>query len=203
MTHRYAEIAFTDRVKAEQETMGSRSSYARLENGPDRNGRLTEREIGFIAARDSFYMATVGETGWPYIQHRGGPAGFTRVLDDGTLAFADYSGNRQYVSVGNLAGDNRVSLFFMDYANRARLKLFGRARTTTDAGLLDRLTDATYGGIVERGVVIAVEAFDWNCPQHIVRRFDQETVARALLPLQSRVRELEAQLARLQPEDAS
>ena len=129
MPHRYAEIAFTPTVKKAQEQFGSRNAYARMEGAPEtRNHRLSEAEAQFIAARNSFYMATVSETGWPYIQHRGGPTGFVRVLDDSTIGFADFRGNRQYISLGNLANDDRVSLFFMDYPNKTRLKLFGRAK---------------------------------------------------------------------------
>lgn len=127
MGNKYTEIAFTDGVRDLQEAFGSRRSYAKFEIGPDANDRLGPSEAAFIAARDSFYIASVGETGWPYMQHRGGPPGFIRTLDERTLAFADFRGNRQYVSVGNIGADDRVSLFFMDYANRARLKLFGRA----------------------------------------------------------------------------
>ncbi|MEQ8697940.1 MAG: pyridoxamine 5'-phosphate oxidase family protein [Bauldia litoralis] len=179
MAHRYADIAFTPRVKAIQEREGSRRAYRRLETAPGTTHQaLGDREAAFIAARDSVYMATVSETGWPYVQHRGGPAGFVRVLDPHTIGFADFSGNRQYVSVGNLAGDDRVSLFFMDYANRARLKLFGRARII-EAGdeneaAMERLALPGYPARVERGIQIAVEAFDWNCPQHITPRYTLE-----------------------------
>ncbi len=123
MAHRFAEIAFTETVKGIQEAMGSRKSYARMEEGEvSTNHLLGPDEVSFIAARDSFYMATISETGWPYVQHRGGPVGFVRVLDEKTIGFADFRGNRQYVSVGNVMKDNRVSLFFMDYPNRRRLK---------------------------------------------------------------------------------
>lgn len=194
MTHGYAEIAFTDTVKRVQEKQGSRRSYARMDGDVETNVRLSEREAAFIAARDSFYMATVGETGWPYMQHRGGPPGFVKLLDDRTLGLADFQGNRQYVTVGNLLTDDRVSLFFMDYANRARLKMYGRAQTTEDPATLKRLAPPDYPARVERGILIAVEAFDWNCPQHITRRFAEDDVARAILPLQQRIEELEARL---------
>lgn len=174
MSHKFADLAFTPAVRAMQETMGSRKAYAKADGGPMHHDRLGAAEAGFIAARDSFYMASVGETGWPYIQHRGGPAGFVKVLDEATLGFADYRGNRQYVSVGNLLGDDRVSLFFMDYPNQARLKLLGRARAVApedDPGLIARLAMPDYPAKVERGILIAVEAFDWNCSQHITPRF--------------------------------
>lgn len=197
MGHKYQELAFTERVRAEQTTMGSRATYARREGGDaDVNDRLGPSEADFIGRRDSFYMATVGETGWPYIQHRGGPEGFVRILDEKTLGFADFAGNRQYISVGNLAGDDRVSLFFMDYANRTRLKLLGRARTIgrDDVDVIDRLVMPGYKARVERGLLITVEAFDWNCSQHITQRFTAADVEHAVAPLRQRLAELEALL---------
>lgn len=128
MGHRFAQIAFTETVRQVQQSLGSRSGYAALDVVEDSNYILTAREVQYIGLRDSFYMASVGETGWPYVQHRGGPAGFVRVLDDRTIGFADFSGNLQYVSVGNVVKDDRVALFFMDYPNRTRLKLLGRVR---------------------------------------------------------------------------
>lgn len=202
MPHQFAEIAFTRTVKQVQEELGSRSAYARMEATPEvRNHSLGEAEADFIAARDSFYMATVSETGWPYVQHRGGPAGFVRVLDAGTIGFADYRGNRQYVSVGNLRVNDRVSLFFMDYARKTRLKLLGRARLVapTDADILDRLRQPGDTGRIERGIVIAVEAFDWNCPQHITERYTIEDVKEATARLTARISELEAALAQRTP----
>nr|MDJ0860232.1 pyridoxamine 5'-phosphate oxidase family protein [Dinoroseobacter sp.] len=127
MAHAYHDIAFTDAVKSIQDLRGSRASYARFEDGPLRGDQIGPNEAAFISARDSFYIASTGATGWPYMQHRGGPTGFVRVLDEQTLGFADFSGNKQYVSLGNIKGDDRVSLFFMDYANRTRLKMFGKA----------------------------------------------------------------------------
>ena len=143
-------------------------------------------------------MATISETGWPYVQHRGGPKGFVKVLDERTIGFADFRGNRQYVSVGNLQGDDRVALILVDYPNRRRLKLLGRARAITaedDPVTLGRLEVPGYRAKVERGLVIAVEAFDWNCPQHITPRFTEEEVAAAVAPLHARIAELEAALA--------
>lgn len=195
MGHKYQELAFTDRVRSLQTAMGSRAGYARREGGDaDVNDRLGPNEADFIGRSDSFYMATVGETGWPYIQHRGGPQGFVRILDEKTLGFADFAGNRQYISVGNLGGDDRVSLFFMDYPNRARLKLMGRARFIgdDDGDLLAQLTVLGYKARVERGVLIAVEAFDWNCSQHITPRFTAADVEHAIAPLKKRLAELEA-----------
>ena len=173
MGHRFGEIAFTDTVKRIQEKMGSRQAYAQREGGEAAGGALGPREATFIGLRDSFYLASVGETGWPYVQHRGGPAGLVRVLDEKTLGFADFRGNRQYVSVGNVTTDDRVCLFFMDYPNRTRLKLFGRAALIGDEAKdrLARLEVPDYRARVERGFLIHVEAFDWNCPQHIAPRY--------------------------------
>ena len=197
MGHKFAEIAFTPTVKKAQEHNGSRRSYARLEEGDAHHDRLGAREAAFIVERDSFYMATVSETGWPYIQHRGGPAGFVCILDDKTIGFADFSGNRQYVSVGNLQTDDRVSLFFMDYPNQTRLKLLGHARLIEagDAKLLERLQVPDYGARIERGMVITIEGYDWNCPQHITPRFTQAQVLSMVAPLRDRVAELESALA--------
>jgi predicted pyridoxine 5'-phosphate oxidase superfamily flavin-nucleotide-binding protein len=141
-------------------------------------------------------MATVGETGWPYIQHRGGPAGFVRVLDGSTIGFADFRGNRQYISVGNLAGYDRVSLFFMDYASKTRLKLLGRARVVgaDDPAVKESLAVPGYRGLPERGLLIQVEAFDWNCSQHITPRFTLPEIETATAPLRARIEELEAAL---------
>lgn len=178
MGHRFAELAFTDSVREVQRALGSRAGYAAMDEGADYNHVLSEHEAGFIAARDSLYMASVTETGWPYVQHRGGPAGFVRVLDGRTIGFADFRGNRQYISVGNVRKDDRVALFFMDYANRTRLKLLGRVRLVgrDDAELLTRLEVADYRAAVERGFVIRVEAFDWNCPQHITPRYTEAEI---------------------------
>jgi len=199
MGHKFAELAFSAEAKKLQAQQGSRDSYARMEDGPDVNHALSAREAEFIGARDSFYMATVGANGWPYVQHRGGPAGFVRVLDEVTLGFADFRGNRQYVSVGNLATDDRVSLFFMDYAHRRRLKLLGRAMIVAgdDQDLLSRLELPDYRARVERGIIIKVEAFDWNCPQHITPRFTAAEIELASQPLHQRIAELETELARL------
>ncbi|GAB4466707.1 MAG: hypothetical protein OHK0044_06800 [Burkholderiaceae bacterium] len=178
MGHRFAALAFTRSVREVQQALGSRAGYATMDEGADYNHVLGEREAAFIAARDSFYMASVSETGWPYVQHRGGPAGFVRVLDGHTIGFADFHGNRQYVSVGNLRKDDRVALVFMDYPNRARLKLLGRVRLVGDAEpeLLARLEMADHRAAVERGFLIRVEAFDWNCAQHITPRYTQVEV---------------------------
>lgn len=199
MAYRFGEIAFTEGVKRLQEEMGSRSAYARREaraaDAEDAGAALGPDEAAFIGARDSFYMASVGETGWPYIQHRGGPPGFVRVLDGRTIGFADFGGNRQYVSVGNLSADNRVALFFMDYTHQARLKMFGRARIVPaeNAETLGRLAVPGYRARIERGVLIAVEAFDWNCPQHITPRYTLAEVEAATAAQRQRIAELEAE----------
>lgn len=186
MGHRFADIAFTESVREVQQALGSRAGYAAMAEGEDYNHVLGVREMDFIAARDSFYMASVSETGWPYVQHRGGPTGFVRVLDEQTLGFADFSGNRQYVSVGNLRKDNRVALFFMDYPNRTRLKLLGRVRLLgLEDEQLARVEMDDYRARVERGFLIQVEAFDWNCPQHITPRYTESEVEALLSPLRA------------------
>lgn len=200
MPRHFAEITFTPTVKKVQEELGSRSSYTRMEDVPGpADRRLTEAEAGFIAARNSFYMATVSETGWPYIQHRGGPNGFVRVLDESTIGLADFRGNRQYISVGNLMTDDRVSLFFMDYPNKTRLKLLGRARIIglDDQHVRSRLEIPDYGARIERGLVIKVEGFDRNCPQHITERYSLDEMNVLTGPLINRIADLEVELARL------
>jgi predicted pyridoxine 5'-phosphate oxidase superfamily flavin-nucleotide-binding protein len=186
MGHRFAEIAFTDAVRRMQEHHGSRRRYAAMEEADDRNHALGAREADFIAARDSFYMATVSETGWPYVQHRGGPPGFLKVLDQRTLGFADFRGNRQYVSVGNLLANDRVSLILVNYPDRQRLKVLGRARLVDDdeRATLARLELDDYRAPVERGLVIHVEAFDWNCPQHITPRYSMGELRAMPAPLE-------------------
>lgn len=199
MGHKFAEITFTETVKSVQERMGSRNAYAKREGDTDLNNALGETEAAFVKARDSFYMATVGETGWPYVQHRGGPAGFLRVLDEVTLGFADFSGNRQYVSVGNVMTDDRISLFLMDYPNKTRLKILGRVQLLDkdDAATLDKLAPSNYRARVERGMLITVEAFDWNCPQHITPRYSQTEMEAVAKTLVEKIIELEEELTAL------
>ena len=197
MGHQFSKIAFTPTIRALQEADGSRASYARNELGEPHHDRLGEREAAFIAMRDSFYMATVTETDWPYIQHRGGPAGFLRVLDEKTIAFADFRGNRQFVSVGNLAKNDRVALFLMDYAHQARLKILGHARVIElkdDSALAEKLTLPGYRAKPERAFLITVDAFDWNCPQHITQRFTLADVEDAVGAMKARIAELESEL---------
>lgn len=179
MARAFARIAFTPRVQAAQTRMGSRDAYRADELGAAEVLELSPYEIEFIGARDSFYQGTVGENGWPYVQHRGGPSGFLKVLDPQTIGYADFSGNRQYISVGNLDGNDRVSLFLMDYPGQRRLKIWGRARLIdedAEPALVARLESPDYRARVERGVIITVEAFDWNCPKYITPRFTEREV---------------------------
>lgn len=176
MTQRYRDLVFTAGVRATQAANGSGDIYrdpAADEGAPD---ELTPTEMTFIALRDSFYVATVSATGWPYMQHRGGPPGFVKILGRRTIGIAEYRGNQQYVSLGNLADNNRASLFFMDYMNRYRLKVLARARVvdlSDDPELREQLHDPAYEGPLERGVLFEVEAFDWNCPKYITPRFTE------------------------------
>jgi predicted pyridoxine 5'-phosphate oxidase superfamily flavin-nucleotide-binding protein len=175
MPRAFAEISFTPSVLKMQEQQGSKKAYANfLDKHADAQNRLTEAETSFIGARDSFYQASVSEKSWPYAQYRGGPAGFLRVLDDRTLAYADFRGNRQYISTGNFNANNRVSIIMMDYPNRRRLKIWGRTtlvEMADDPELVASLHDESYRARPERAVTIKVEAFDWNCPQHIHPRY--------------------------------
>jgi predicted pyridoxine 5'-phosphate oxidase superfamily flavin-nucleotide-binding protein len=197
----FAEIAFTPAVQALQEAHGSRPAYARAQTGGGPGEGLGPREAAFITAADSFYLASVGESGWPYVQHRGGPASFVKVLSSTRLAWADFRGNRQYISAGNASKDDRVSLIFVDYANRQRLKLLGRLRfediATADAGLGSAVSLPDYRARVEQVAVIDVEAFDWNCPQHITQRFTAVQVAEASAPLRERIKALETEVRAL------
>ncbi len=195
----FAEIAFTPAVQALQAKHGSRGAYARMASEAGPNDGLGPREAEYLAAADSFYLATVSETGWPYVQHRGGPRGFLRLLGPTQLAFADFRGNRQFVSAGNAAHDDRVSLIVMDYPNRRRLKLLGRLQFIDASGADPQLVAAIelpdYRARVERVAVIDVEAFDWNCPQHITQRYTLAQVEAASQPLHDRIAGLEARLA--------
>ena len=200
MARAFAEIAFTDSVKAAQSRHGSRRAYQKFELDPERGDRLTEREVNFLAERDSFYMGSVSEIGWPYVQHRGGPKGFLKVLNEKTLGFADFRGNKQYISVGHLNVDNRVALFVMDYPNQQRLKLLARARLVDrdeDSELVARLQDPNYEARVELAIILTIEAFDWNCPQHITPRYSQAEVERLIAPLLEENRALKAQLGQV------
>ena len=172
-----SDIAFTDKVKEIQKLHGSRNNYARMEQGRGWQDSVTKQLADFIAERDSFYMASVSSDGQPYIQHRGGPKGFLKVIDEHTLGFADFKGNRQYISYGNLEENNKVCLFFMDYPNRTRIKLWGTAEVNeADEALIVQLSVNDYQGEPERAFIIHVEAWDRNCPQHIVPRYSKEEI---------------------------
>lgn len=174
----YAKLAFTDAIKKIQEQQGSRKSYERMERFNSKEG-LTPNEIGMIESRDSFYLASIGENGFPYIQHRGGPKGFLKVITPKTLGFLDFSGNMQYISVGNIATNNKVSLILMDYPQRARLKIYAEVAIHTledDPNLTKSLSLENYKHRPERIMVFHIKAFDWNCPQHITPRYTAEEV---------------------------
>lgn len=193
-----SDIAFTPSVKAVQERLGSRGTYARVEERGGWADTVSDDLAAFIAERDSFYLATATADGQPYIQHRGGPKGFLKVLDGHTLAFADFSGNRQYVSMGNLAENDKAYIFLMDYPNRRRVKIWGRAEVVEDdPELMSRLADPSYKGLPERVFLFHVTAWDINCPQHIQPRFTAEEVAPDIEALRARISELEAEVERL------
>jgi uncharacterized protein len=195
MTDHYQDLLFSSAVRAAQASLGSTGYPERPATpGPD---RLTEAEADFITARDSFYLATNGADAWPYLQHRGGLPGFVHVLDPATLGFVEFRGNRQYISLGNLAGNTKASLFFMDYGHRARLKLLGHMRPAplSDAPALVDALPAKLHARAERLMLVTVEAFDWNCPQYIEPRFTSAEIAPAITQLQARIAELEAALA--------
>ena len=204
MGYGFVDILATPAVKAVQEENGSRAMYERA-GVPRDFDRFTGQEAAFIAARDSFYMASVAENGWPYVQHRGGPAGFLKLLDDRTLGFADFRGNRQYLSAGNVSAAGRVALFLMDYRNRRRLKILARAELKElmdDPALTARLVDPIYKGRPERIWLLRLAAFDWNCPQHITPRFTETEVRDATAPLLARMEALEAENAGVRAQSA-
>ena len=196
MAYGFMDIARTPSVQAAQASMGADHLWQDFKGHRDFD-RFTENETAFIAERDSFYLATVSETGWPYVQHRGGPRGFLKVIDDRTLAFADYRGNRQYISTGNLAANERASLFLMDYAHRARLKIYAHIEAVAldaDPALTELVTVPGYKATPERIFRVRLEAFDWNCPQHITPRFTEEQVTEAVRPLRERLEALQAEV---------
>ncbi len=194
-----SDVAFTPAVKAIQERTGSRAGYARMERSGGWQTTVTPDLAEFLAGLDMFYLGTASAEGQPYIQYRGGSPGFLKVIDEGTLGFADFGGNRQYITLGNLSENPRAFVFLMDYVNRQRIKLWGRARVVEDdPALLERLADPSYPGKVERAIVFEIEAWDVNCPQHIHRRFPEGEVAPVIERLQARVRELEERLKALE-----
>ena len=203
MAHNFGKVMFTPAVKALQEKHGSRRQYARFEEVASTD-RMGPNEQRYIATRDSFYLASVAANGWPYVQHRGGPMGFLKALDPTTLAFADFRGNKQYISTGNLATDNRVAMILMDYPSQSRLKILGRAELIEPdtnaarfAELIDRVRDPEYKAQAEAIMVIHVEALDWNCQQHITPRYTAEQVKEVIAPLEQRIEELERENADL------
>lgn len=199
MARNFASLAFTPAVKQLQEQYGSRSAYARMEKQVYQDG-LTENEQDFIAERDSFYMASIGANGFPYIQHRGGPKGFVQAIDANTVAFVDVQGNQQFISVGNISERPNVSLIFMDYPHRTRLKVLARAEVValeSEPALVERLTPAGFKARPQRIIKLHVEAYDWNCPQHITPRFTQEELVEALEAQREYVEGLQREVERL------
>lgn len=200
MRNRFIELTATPAVLAAREANGSAKAYAFSPEDEAYHDKLGEAEAAFIAARDSFYMATVSANGFPYIQHRGGPAGFVKILSETEFAFADFRGNRQFLSAGNAETNGRASFFFMDYPNRRRLKLLGRVHfidLKADPALAELLALPGYRGLPERAVRVQVDAFDWNCPQHITPRFTEAEVASAVAPLHERLAAVVAENKRL------
>ena len=199
MARNFASIGFSAAAKEMQEKFGSRKSYARMEKDVYVDG-FTENEMDFIAERDSFYLASMGENGFPYIQHRGGPKGFLKVLDNQRLGFIDFSGNKQYITVGNLATNNKVCLIMVDYPTRARLKIYATAEMVelNNHSELHALLDLpNYAFRPERMMVLHVEAYDWNCPQHIVPRYTIDEIEKALAPQRAHIEKLEAEIMAL------
>lgn len=195
MPYKYLDMLTTDSVRAAQSENGAREQWEDF-SGDRRFDQFDERAAAFISARDSFYMASVSENGWPYVQHRGGPPGFLKVLDDKTLGFADFRGNRQYISLGNVKADDRVALFMVDYPRRKRLKLLAHMTVhplDTNPELAERIIDTDYLGEPERLMTLSLESYDWNCPQHIVPRFTKEMVDLAAKPLQEEIARLTAE----------
>ena len=197
MAFDFLDTLSTSDVRAAQAANGSLALWEKVDRSFT---RFTEAEAAFIAARDSFYLASVSSSGWPYIQHRGGPHGFLRVVDETTLGFADYRGNRQYITLGNVATDDRVALILVDYPRRARLKILAHLAVhdlTAEPDLAVRLATPGYRGRAERGFTLKLASFDWNCPQHITPRFTTAEVDKATAPLRSRLASLEAENAAL------
>jgi predicted pyridoxine 5'-phosphate oxidase superfamily flavin-nucleotide-binding protein len=192
MPRKFGEIAFTPEVQAAQSDRGSRQTYERYIANGDSGDRITPKIADFIAQLDGFYLGTVGSNGYPYIQFRGGPPCFLKVLDEKTLGFADFSGNVQYITVGNLSGNDKAFLFLMDYRHRKRIKIWGRASYLEgESELLEKLRVKDYSAPIERAILFQVEAISENCPQHIPIRYSEAEVAAMIAPLQARIAELE------------
>ena len=204
MAQNYRHTLFDEAVKRQQERHGSRASYAKMDAGADGTpDALTPKEIAFIEARDSFYMASVNAEGWPYMQHRGGPAGFLRHIAGNRIGFADFRGNKQYISTANLKGNDRVSLFLMDYPNRERLKLVGHAQSVEladDPALVTSLMPEGYRAAPERAFLIDVIGWEWNCSQHITPRFTEAQISTAIRPMADEINQLRAEIAALRAE---
>ena len=196
MTSHTSDVAFSPAAKAAQSRLGSRGGYARMEGKGGWRDTITDELADFIAERDSFYIATASADGQPYIQHHGGPKGFLKVLGERTLGFADFAGNRQYISLGNLSENDRAQLFLMDYAGRRRIKVWGRARVVEDdPALVERLIDPGSEARPERAFVFEIEAWDVNCPQHITPRYTDAEIAPVIERLHQRIAALERKLA--------
>ncbi|WP_149931243.1 MULTISPECIES: pyridoxamine 5'-phosphate oxidase family protein [Acinetobacter] len=199
MAYGFLDLASTASVQAAQEAHGSLAFWSGF-TGSRKFDRFTETEKKFIANRDSFYIATVSETGWPYVQHRGGPSGFMKVLDDRTLGFVDFRGNRQYITQGNVSADDRAALFLMDYPGQRRLKIYAHVEVKSfadDPALASKLILPEYKGKAERAMLLHLDAFDWNCPQHITPRFTEAEINQAILPLRNRLIDLETEVSHL------
>ena len=202
MRRKFTDIAFTPGVKLAQARYNTRKIYENFVKQGIEEDFLEQPEIELIQQRNSFYLGTVGSNGYPYIQFRGGTKGFLKILDNKTLGFADFKGNLQYISVGNLTENKRVFLFLMDYANRRRLKIWGQAEVIdSDRELLSQLVDPDYPAEVERGIIIKIEAMSWNCPQHIPIMYSEAEVAAQIDPLTARIKELEAQITQLEKQN--
>ncbi len=200
MKHPVSDVAFTPSVKAVQERLGSREGYASMEQGGGWRDRVTPELAAFIGERDTMFIATTNADGQPYIQHRGGPPGFLKVLDEHTLGFADFSGNRQYITVGNLDDNPKAFIFLMDFAKRRRIKLWGRAEVVeTNDELREKLHDPDYGSEPERMFLFHIDAWDVNCPQHIKPRFTEEEVGESIQALRDRIAQLEAEVRNCEP----
>lgn len=198
----YSELGFSEAAKLLQEKYGSRTAYEQMEKRNVVDG-LTDNEISFISNQDHFYMASLGENGFPYIQHRGGPNGFVKILDDKTIAFVDYSGNKQYISAGNIQTEPKVALIMVSYPHKARLKLYAKARVVEladDPELFARIDVAEYKHKPERMIVLEIAAYDWNCPQHITPRYTAEEIEMAFAPQRRRIAELEEENKRMKAE---
>lgn len=201
MARAFAKLAFTPTVQSIQKQQGSAETYQKfLENEAEQANKLTNREIEFISERDGFYQSSVSETNWPYVQFRGGPKGFLKIIDEQTIAYADYRGNRQYISTGNLTTNNRTSLILMDYPNRRRLKIWGEVNIiepSSNPTLISNLHDETYRALPERVIQITVKAFDWNCPQHIPQRLTLEELEPHIQPLREEIKKIKEENERL------